>query len=157
MSKGITITEECHVVNLVPPVNIDTGGGFDEAVHLGNYAHCTFVCSSGAITNATTLTVAACTDSGGTSPTALDFKYSREVTGSSDVFSALTWKGDTSGIATGTQDGSTHVIEIDASELPDGKPWLELSASNPGADHFMGVIAILSGSRYAGAVTPSAQ
>lgn len=156
MSKGITITEECHIVPLVGPVDLEGPDGFTEYVHMGDYAHATFVVMGGVIANEITVTLAACDDDQGGNPVALDFKFAHERTGSSDVFSALAWVGGTGGVATGTVDGSTHVVEIDASQLPAGKPWIRISGSDPSGSHFASVVAILSGSRYAGTVTPSA-
>lgn len=144
MSKGITITEECHVLNLLPPIDTD-GTAREGYFSMGNYAHATIVVASGVIGNTATVTVFESDDTSGGNEAAIDFKRSADG-------GALAWIGNASGFATGTDDNQFSVIEIDASQLASNRPCVGVKITNAAA-HLVTFIVILSGSRYAQAVT----
>ena len=155
MSKGITIAEQCHIVNALAPVDIGGAAKTSDYFSMANYAHATIIVTCGAVTNAATITLFESDDLAGNATTAIDFKYAQETTAAGDTLGALAWVGATTGISTGTNNGTIHVIEIDASQLTDGYPCLVVKTTNAGAN-LISVVAILSGSRYAEDVTPTA-
>lgn len=148
-AKGITISEECHIVNALAPVDIGGAAKTSKYFHVKNHAHVTIIVTCGVVGNAATITVEESDDSSGSNTNAIDFKYAQETTAAGDTLGALAWVGATTGISTGTNNGTIHVIEIDASQLTDGYPYLVVKTTNAAAN-LISVVAILSGSRYGG-------
>jgi len=153
--KGITVAEECHVVNILPPVDINGGAVESDYWSMELYQHASIILTLGVTGAATTFTVFQSDDLDGTDEAAIAFDYYAETTAAGDTLGART-AATTAGIAAATTDGITYVIEIDASELTDGYPCLVLKLSNPAVATLASAVAVLSGARYAQAVTPTA-
>lgn len=146
--KGITIAEECHIVNALPPLDIDTAAQTTDWLHLKNHSHVTFIIQMG-VTGATcAVTVEEASDASGTNNTAIAFAYYKEETANGDTLAARA-TATSSGITTSGNNGIMYVIEIDASQLSDTKPWVAVQFADPGAATFASCVAILSGSRFA--------
>lgn len=148
-AKGIVIAEECHVVNILPPVDI-TGGVLSDIWGMENYGHCTIIIQIGASAAAFTKIIL----NKGTT-----FVTGSGVAMAHTIYKEETTTGDTLGAATavlaaGTTPSATdsimYVIEVDAAELGDGYTTLELSLTNGANSVIASAVAILSGSRYAG-------
>jgi len=153
--KGINIAEQCHVINILSPQDVDTGKS-SKVFSLENYAHATVIVTFGSTNaDAGNLTVEECDDFTPTNDTAIGFAYYKEETDSGDTLSAKQ-TATTSGIDVSANDNTTYVIEIDASELSAGYPGLYLKWSDPGGATFSSAIAILSGARYAGSESATA-
>lgn len=149
----MNIAEQCHVVNLIPPVDIDTGGGLaaSEIFSMENYAHATIIVNvSTADADAGNITVEECDDFTPTNDTAIDFYYYAETTALGDTLGARTKAVAATGIDVSANDNCLYVIELDASELSEGYPCVVVKWSNPGGSTIASAVAILSGSRYAG-------
>ena len=151
--KGINIAETCHVVNLLPPIDVDTASGVSasEIFSMENYAHATIIIQCG-VTNADAgnITIEECDNFTPTTDTAIDFYYYAETTALGDTLGARTLAEAATGIDVSANDNIMYVIEIDAAELTDGYPCLVLKWSNPGGSTIASAVAILSGSRFAG-------
>ena len=152
--KGITIAEECHIVNALPPVDIGAAAKTSDYFSMANYAHASIIVTMGAVGNDTTITLFEATTIGPAAETVIGFDLYQEVTAAGDTLGARTATA-VGGFATGTNTGTIHVIEIDASELTDGYPYLAVKTTNAAAA-LISVVAILSGTRYQSAVTPTA-
>lgn len=147
--KGIIIAEQCHVVNITPPIDINGAGAASDVFCMENFAHATIIVQLGVTGAATTITVEECDDFTPTTHTEIAFSYYAETTAAGDTLGART-AATTAGITGSTNDGVFYVIEIDAAELTDGYPYLRVSASDPSAATLYSAVAILSGSRYGG-------
>ena len=147
-AKGINISEECHIVNAVAPIDINGAGASSDVFSMEGYSHASIIVTLGVTGAATTLTLEECDDFTPTNATAIAFNYYAEATAGGDTLGALT-AATSAGIACGTTDGIIYVIEIDASELTDGYPCLQVELSDPSAATLASVVAILSGARYA--------
>ena len=152
---GITIAEECHVVNILPPVDIDAGAQTSDYFSMENYTHATIILTLGVTGAASTVTVEESTTNAGAATTAIAFDYYAETTDAGDTLGART-AATAAGFATSTNDNVTYVIEIDATQLTQGYPYLVLKMTDPGAATLASAVAVLSGNRYAQAVTPTA-
>jgi len=142
--KGITLTESGHFVHVYPsadPAGTVTGDWFS----LENYAHATIVVAKGSGSGAT-VTLENATGAGGTSNATMPFNYALESTAAGDTLGSLTAAG-TGGIGISANSGVLVVIEVDASELPDGSPWLTPKMTSVGASQVC-IIACLTGSRW---------
>jgi len=151
--KGINIAETCHVVNILPPIDVDTASGLaaSEIFSMENYAHVTIIVQCG-VTDADggNITVEEVDDFDGTTDTAIVFNYYAETTALGDTLGAKTAATAATGIDVSANDGIMYVIEIDASQLTDGYGNLCIKWSNPGGSLIASAVAILSGARYAG-------
>lgn len=145
--KGFYIAEEAHVVNALSPV--DVGGGAKTADYwkMAKNAHATIIVTMGVVGNDTLIKVFESEDDSGTNEAAIAFDRYEEKTAAGDTLGAKTATG-VGGFQTGTNNGTTFVIEIDASQLTDGKSWLTVK-TDAAAAALISVLVILSGARYA--------
>ena len=127
--KGITIAEECHVVNATAPIDINGAGASSDVFSLKNYAHATIICTLGVTGAAATLTVKECDDFTPSNSAAIPFDHYAETTAGGDTL-ATRASATSAGITTSTNDGIMYVIEIDASQLTDGYPNLQVCISD---------------------------
>ena len=152
--KGFVAAEQGHIVQALAPVDIN-GGKNSDVWSMAEYNHATIIVGLGVTGAATTVTVEECDDFVPTNSTAIAFNYYAEATADGDTLGART-AATTSGFAAGTADGIFYVIEIDAEELSDGYPNLRVALSDPSAQTFGAVYAILSGARYGEVQSPTA-
>lgn len=145
-AKGIEIAQECHIVNAIPPADA-AGSGTSDWIHMENAGHITFLVMQGAGSQAT-ITVNNATGAGGTGTATMAFDYYLETAANGDTLGAKT-AATTAGVALNANDDTMVIIEIDASQLPDGSDWINLTTTTASASIF-GVTAILSGYRYQG-------
>ena len=154
--KGFVLAEQGHVVNIIPPIDLNAAAVTSDYFSLAEYGHLSIVINLGVVGAATTFTVFESDDNAGSSETAIGFSYYEEQTVAGDTFSTRT-SATASGFATHASNNSqTFIIELDASELTEGFPYLALKATDPGATTIGGAIAVLSGSRYGQEITPTA-
>jgi hypothetical protein len=153
--KGLNISEQAHVVNILPPQDVD-GGKSSDVFSLKNYAHATIIVTCGSTNaDAGNITVEECDDFTPTNHTAIAFAFYKEEDDGGDVLSAKQ-AAEAAGIDVSANDNTIYVIEIDASELSDGRPNLILKWSDPGGATFGSAVEILTGSRYAEAESKTA-
>ncbi|SMC38507.1 hypothetical protein [Papillibacter cinnamivorans] len=154
--KGTNIAEQFHVVNILPPQDVDTGKTAD-IFSMKNYAHATIIVQCGSTNaDAGNITIEECDNFTPTTDTAIDFYYYAETTAAGDTLGARTKAEAATGIDVSANDNTTYVIEIDASQLSDGYPCIELKWSDPGGATYASAVAILSGPRYAEDQSPTA-
>ncbi len=139
--------QQGHVVNILPPVDIN-GGANTDVFSMKEYGHATIIIQFGVTGAASTVTVYECDDFTPSNATAIAFNYFAETASGGDTLSALT-AATTAGFATSTNDNIMYVIELDAAELSDGYPCVQVRFSNPGASTIVSAVAVLSGARYA--------
>jgi hypothetical protein len=154
--KGFVLSEQGHVVNVLAPVDI-TGGVTGQRFSMANYQHASIIFQIGVSAAAfTKIFLKQCTSSGGAGATAIPFSiYKQETAGASnDVLGART-AVTSAGYTPAATDGIFYVIELDANELADGSPWVELSATNGSNSVIASAVAVLSGARYAEAQSPT--
>ena len=155
----MNIAEQCHVVNLLPPIDVDTASGVaaSEIFSMENYQHATIIVQCG-VTNADAgnITIEECDTFAPANDTAIDFYYYAETTALGDTLGARTLAAAATGIDVSANDNIMYVIEIDAAQLSAGYPCLCLKWSNPGGSTIASAVAILSGARYAGNLSATA-
>jgi hypothetical protein len=146
-AKGFYAAQEGHFVNALPPVDISSGK-FSDVWSMRKHEHCTIVVQVGVSAAAwTKIIVNATDDFVPTTRQAIPYTLFSQETAAGDVLAAKE-AVLAAGKTPSANDSIFYVIEIDASELPDGKPNLEVSLTN-GVNSVIGsVLAILSGARY---------
>ena len=156
MAHGVNIAEECHVVQVRYPIDVDTlAGAAMRIVNTRLYGHATFILQLGVTGAATTITLAEDANATPAGGTPIDFAYYVEDTASGDVLSARTMTAAAAGFATSVNDNITYVIEVDCNQMTDGFHYLELRQSDPGAATTCACVCILSGARYTQPESPS--
>jgi hypothetical protein len=148
-AKGCVIAEECHVVNILPPIDI-TGGVYSDIFSMENYAHATIIVQIGVSAAAfTKIIVNECTSfsTGAGAGTAIAHNIYKEETASGDTLGARTAVA-AAGTTPDAANNIMYVIEIDAAELTSGYGFIELSLTNGANSVIASAVAILSGARY---------
>lgn len=145
--QGITLAQQGHFVNVIPPID-GSGGVTGDRFKMTLDGHVTLVVQVGVSAAAPTITLKECTAATGGTATAIAFDYFAETTALGDTLGALT-AATSAGVTASTNDNIFYVIELDARELSDGSPWLELTV-NPGSGNscLISALAILTGSRF---------
>ena len=143
-SKGFTIVEQGHVVQLIGPASA-VSALTSEAFLMENWGHASIIVQTG-VGSATTITVFdSASDSA--SGASMIFNYAQEDTAGGDVLDAALAAATTAGVEMGTGTDLFMVIEIDADELRDGFPWILIRATSTTAN-YISAVAVLSGGRY---------
>ena len=153
MSKFV-VAEQGHVVQLLAPQS-QTAALTSEVFSMENWAHATIIVLGGA-GSACTVTVSECDNFTPSNAATKTFLYAVEATAAGDVLDAALATSATSGTSIGTATGTIMVIEIDADELSDGYPCVQVNFSDPGTSKLISAHAILSGARYAEDITATA-
>jgi hypothetical protein len=141
------IPNEGHVVNIIPPIDINGTGASSDVFSMEGYSHVDIILQLGVTGAASTVTVEECDNLTPTTDTAIAFTYYTETTAAGDTLSTKA-SATTAGFSTSTNDNVMYVISIDASQLSDGYPCLQLELSDPSAATVVSAVAILSGARY---------
>lgn len=153
--QGITIAEQGHIVNILPPVDI-TGGATGDVFSMENYGHATIIVQVGVSAAAfTKILVNECTSFAAAGATAIAFDYYAEETAAGDTLTART-AATAAGVTPSANDTIFYVIELDASQLSDGYNFVQLQLTNGTNSVIASAVAILSGSRYAGTLSATA-
>ena len=153
---GFHVCQDGHVVNAVPPLDINGTGFTSDRFKLALYSHASFLLQIGANNGASVITVEECDAESGGTTRPIGFKYAKEETALGDTLSALA-NASSTGISThASEDNILYLLEIDASELSNGFPYVCVKGSDPSASVLVSGVAILSGARYAGEITPTA-
>ncbi len=150
----MNLNEVVKIVNAGPPVDLNTAGLDGAYVDMANYDHLTALVPLGANAGAATITVEEDADGSGAG-TARAFNY-RQSTSDGETLGDLT-AATSSGVTTGATANTMTVIELKASELTDGKRFVRVRVSDPGAATIGGIIYLLSGGRYVGNTIPAAK
>lgn len=154
--KGIFLTQEGHFVNVLPPIDI-AGGVVGDRFHMKHAGHATIIVQVGVSAAAFTKILLNAADAASAGNTeAIGFRLYAEETAAGDTLGAVENVASTGKTPSANND-IFYVIELDASELPEDKPWVELQLTNPsGNSVLVSALAILTGLRYGGDQNPSA-
>lgn len=147
------LSEKLHMVTAIAP-NADL---YDTAqttdyISLKNYNSIMFVIQQGiGATGTATITVAMASDASGTGATNIPFKYRRvSNTATSDVEGAMT-DATASGFTTTAGSNQIYLVEVNAEELDDGKPFVALTATEVVNSPVAGaILAVMGEARFAG-------
>lgn len=145
---GITLAEQAHAVNILPPIDINGGIVNSDVFSLGKHGHASILIQQGVVAAASTVTVEECDDFTPSNSTAIVFAYYSETTAAGDTLSTRT-AATAAGFAMTTNNTTMYVIEVDGTQLSDGFPNLRVVFSDPGAGAIVTASAWLTGPRYA--------
>jgi hypothetical protein len=146
MSKGLYSAQDGHWVPLVYAVD-ETGGKTSHAFSLAKYAHASILVVIGVSAAAPgAVTLNACTDASGSNATAIPFSVFKGETTNTDTLGART-AVTASGFTPVATDNIFYVIEVDADQLPQGSPYLQLVEANTTNSVINCAFALLTGGR----------
>jgi hypothetical protein len=154
--KGFVIAEQGHVSFGKYPISANGLTTLD-AINMEGYGHLSVILALGA-TNGSALvaTVYGSTDASATSAELVAFNYYQETTASTDVLGARTLNSTTALTFGNDSISNTFaVIELDASELPDGHNWVNVTLNGATTTTPICVVYVQSGARYAGPESPT--
>ena len=152
--QGWNIAEMGHVVNILPPVDVN-GGKNSDVFDMKNYGHATIIVQIGVSAAAPTVKVQECDDFVPSTPTDIAFDVYKEETAAGDTLGARVANASTGVVASGN-DNIFYVIEVDARKLSDGKGKLRLNFSDPSGSCIASAVAVLSGARFGNTLSPTA-
>ncbi|MET0154749.1 MAG: hypothetical protein ABW189_01410 [Rickettsiales bacterium] len=150
------LMETLHaVVGLNPAADALSGTKTGDWLNMKFYQKLLAVLLLGDATGGTathTVTVQAASDASGSNAEAIPFTYRRVAnTASSDVPGAVT-QATASGFVTNAGDNQLYQIEIDAADLPDGKPFVAVKSVEATDDPVVAALVyVLGAARYPGA------
>lgn len=117
------------------------------------------ITQEGGTTGCAAVTVEACSDVSATGAVAIAFRYRAGASGAGaggDLMGANTAATSTGFVTTAAADAQ-YLIEVKASELPAGKPFVRVKCTESVNDPVNGCVSLmLVGNRYVGAVPPTA-
>ncbi len=146
------LIDQFHAAVMLPPVaDAFSGTVSTTPVRLGIYPflHALIVCGVGTVGTAT-VTVEACSDASGSNPEAIPFKLNKQAPGAN---AADTWLGYADVTAAGfvTTAGSHKLlaIDVDARDLPTGKPFVRITSVEVADGAVIAaIIGLFSNGRY---------
>ncbi len=156
MSRGIFSERNFINVGLAPVADALAGTVSSDIVNTKLYDHVTFILNRGVgATGTSTLTVEACSDNSGTGAEAIPFK-SREGSNDGVALGDLTQR-TTAGYTTAAGSNQIDVIEVEAADAVDGKPFVRLTAVEVVDSPIVAsIMTLLSDASYEEAVMPDA-
>ena len=146
-SKGIVVAEDMHVVLATAPVDINGGATTSDVWSMANHAHASIIIMLGVTGATATVTIEECDNFTPSNTTAIAFASYSELTAAGDTLGART-AVTSAGFTSSANNGVFYVIEIDASQLTDGRPNLRVVIGDPSSATLYGVVVLLSGGRY---------
>ena len=152
--KGFVAAEMGHIVLALAPQGTTVCAALTSDTFLmEGWGHATILIAGGVGSTATSVTVGECTSFAGSGRTAVTFRYAKEAsTGGDTLDAALT---TASALTLGATAGVFAVIELDADELTDGYPYVQVNTATT-ASKDLCIFVILSGGRYQEDITATA-
>ena len=148
MTQGFNIAEQGHDVNVLPPIDIN-GGAVGDRFTMENHGHVSILVQIGVSAAAfTKIIVKECTLASGGTATAIAYSIYKEETAAGDTLGART-AVLAAGYTPSANDTIMYRIEIDARELSEDTPWVEVSLTNASGNSVIAAISVqLSGARH---------
>lgn len=149
--KGIHLAQQAKVVPMLHPIS---GTTVSDLISLKKHQHASIILVQGVAACTCTMTIHASDDAASTNTSAIPFAYYQETTSGIDILAAKATAA-VAGITITSGSNQYLVVELDASELPSGKPFVGVNLTT--ADSNVAVLAVLTGARYAEDEAPTVQ
>jgi hypothetical protein len=152
------LIEQVKMVNGFLPVDLDTAGAATDFISLSHYDELTFILTLATGTVASAITLTESDDADGTTTATLGFSYmwAAEAIGTTNSDTYTKTAVTTNTFDTAALGDSKYLIRVRARDLTDGKSFVRLNASDPGATVLAECTVILGAPRYGQAALPSA-
>jgi len=143
------MAEQCHVVPMIYPQGSGAATINSDIISMKNASHASIILTVGAQAGAFTAKVYAGADFS-TCAQAFDCAVYKEETTDSDMLGSRTAVTGATGINTPTTNDIFYVFEIEAEDLPEGYPNIQLQLSALDNTTYVSAICVLSGYAYQG-------
>lgn len=155
---------EPQIIPLLEPADYQSSGSDFDSINMGKLHKVKIVFTLGAVTGDNPIVLLYAGATAGTKTTELAFKIRKGSAdynaASADVFDAAVSQAvDGVGYALGaaaTIDHRTYTIDVEADQMPDGKPWLTLALDDGSASALFVAAWALGWPRFAGATHTTA-
>lgn len=132
----------------IPPKDV-TGGATGARFNMKGHKHASIVILGGVSAAAwTKIILRACTLASAGVATDIPYRLYAEETDAGDTLGAMEQVAATGRTPT-ANNNVIYVIELDARELPDGSPWVEVALTNGANSVIAACLVVLTGGRYA--------
>ncbi len=150
--KGFYTAQEGHVVNLLPPVDIN-GGKTTAVFNMEGWRHATILLQLGVTAAVPSKVSLLASDNGSPEVTAaVGFNVHKCETAydaaDGDVLGARVACAAADGFAPSGTNNIFYALEIDADTLPSGKNYVKLVLADPSGSCLASAAVVLSGGRY---------
>lgn len=145
----MVLSQQAHAINLIQPQGSGAATINSEVFSMKDASHATIYLQTGAVGGDYTFTVVAGTNFTPSAEEAIPYRLAYEETTDGDTLGALTAVAAT-GTTVANTAGQLHVIEIDAEDLPEGYPNLQLKLAGLNNTTYVSAVAILTGLSYQG-------
>jgi hypothetical protein len=145
--RGINLAERGHIVNILPAKDV-TGGATGDVFSMAKWSHATIILTIGVSAAAFTKIFLTCgTDYTPANAEDLPFRLYSEETALGDTLAAAELVA-LAGKTPSANDSIMYVIELDHTELPETKHFVQLRLTNGVNSVIAAAVAILTGGRY---------
>jgi hypothetical protein len=148
-AKGIYHAQECHIVNLIPPVSV-VATGTSNKFNMKNWRHATIILQFGVVGAAPVVTLKSSDNGSPENTTAIPFNLHKGETAynatGADVLGPRVAVA-AAGFTPAAVNNIIEVIELDSDTLPAGQDFVEVVLTSP-TTCLCGVLVILSGGRF---------
>lgn len=128
MEQGL-LTENVHfALGIAPSADIFNGDPGSDVVNMRHFEKACFIVCAVATTGQATLTIEACDNVTPSNTEAIPFKYRKTPSATSDATTAVA-AATAAGITTDTSATKVYYLEIEAADLPEGKPFVRLKTN----------------------------
>lgn len=143
------MAQQGHFVNALPPIDV-SGGATSDRWSMAKHSHASIVVAVGVSAAAlSSIVLQASTDAAGNGAEAIGFDYFEETTAAGDTLSAKKTATATGITSPSANDNIFYVLEVEADQLPEGKPFLAVVLNNASGNSVVAAVgAVLSGARY---------
>jgi hypothetical protein len=148
MSRMV-MAEEAHFVNIIPPFGSAAPTKDSDVFSMKDASHCTIMLQVGAQAGSFDVDLVACDDFTPSSTSAIGYKLAKEESAAGDTLDALADTAST-GHSTSATNNIMYVMEVDAEDMPEGYPNLQLKLSGLDNTTYVSALAILTGLSYQG-------
>jgi hypothetical protein len=148
MSRQV-LSQNMHIVPIIRPWASDAPTKLSIPFSMKDASHATIILFTGTMGGDFTYTVVAGTDFTPSAESAIAFRAAKEETTLGDTLAALGALSPDEVTVPNTT-GVMHVIEIDAEDLPEGYPTVQLKLAGLNNTTLVAAVAILSGLCHAG-------
>jgi hypothetical protein len=143
------LSQEAHIVPIIFPQGSAAPTLNSDVFSMKDASHASIILTIGAVGGAASFTVVAGSDFTPSAEVAIGYRQAEELSSGGDTLGALASVASTGTITANTAN-ITYVIEVDAEDLPEGYPNLQVKLADLDNTTYVSAVAILTGLAYAG-------
>jgi hypothetical protein len=143
------LSQEAHIVPIIFPQGSAAPTINSDVFSMRDVSHASIILTIGAVGGAASFTVVAGSNFTPTAEVAIPYRQAAELSTGGDTLGALADVA-AAGTTTANTANITYVIEVDAEDMPEGYPTLQLKLADLDNTTYVSAVAVLTGLSYAG-------